>query len=84
MPIVYKSSDSMNSSILVFTFSTIIVTTTVLYLSPNHCGIQHIILINDLDVYEQSLDPEFCEVLVGKIDVFNDHCEPKVEIIDCG
>ena len=39
---------------------------------------------NDLETYGQTLDPEFCEVLVEKIDLFNDDCEPKVEILDCG
>ncbi|MBS3922954.1 MAG: hypothetical protein KGZ37_07420 [Nitrosarchaeum sp.] len=48
------------------------------------CGLQHIVIINDLKSYESSFDPEFCEGLVEKINLFNDDCEPKVEIIDCG
>ena len=48
------------------------------------CGIQHIVIINDLKSYESSFDPEFCEGLVEKINLFNDDCEPKVELIDCG
>ncbi|EIJ66068.1 hypothetical protein BD31_I0597 [Candidatus Nitrosopumilus salaria BD31] len=42
------------------------------------------ILINDISLYEKSLDPEFCEIIVEKINSFNDECEPKIEILDCG
>ncbi|MBI5860170.1 MAG: hypothetical protein HZB73_05765 [Nitrosarchaeum sp.] len=48
------------------------------------CGIQHIAIISDLESYEKSLDPEFCDVLVEKINLFNDDCKPEVEILDCG
>lgn len=48
------------------------------------CGIQHIVIINDLKSYESSLDPDFCDGLVERIILFNDDCEPKVEILDCG
>ncbi len=52
--------------------------------SGNSCGIRHIVIINDLKNYEKSLDPEFCEELVEKIDSFNMQCSPYVEILDCG
>ncbi len=48
------------------------------------CGIQHMIILNQISSYEQSLEPEFCEVIVEKIDLFNDDCEPQIEILDCG
>ena len=48
------------------------------------CGIQHITIINDLKSYDESFDPEFCDGLVERINLFNDDCDPKVEIIDCG
>ena len=48
------------------------------------CGIQHIAIMADLKSYEKSLDPEFCNVLVEKINLFNDGCKPEVEILDCG
>jgi len=48
------------------------------------CVPQHMILINDISLYEKSLDPEFCEAIVEKINLFNDKCEPKIEILDCG
>ena len=48
------------------------------------CGIQHIAIMADLESYEKSLDPEFCDVLVEKINLFNADCKPEVEILDCG
>ena len=48
------------------------------------CGLQHIAIISDLKSYEQSFDPEFCDVLVEKINLFNADCKPEVEILDCG
>jgi len=50
----------------------------------NSCLVQHIQILNDVKKYEQSLDPEFCENLVKKINLFNDDCEPQVDILDCG
>jgi hypothetical protein len=38
----------------------------------------------DLKSYEKSLDPEFCDTLVNKINLFNSSCNPEVEILDCG
>ena len=49
----------------------------------NSCGIQHMLILNDIFLYEKSLDPELCEIIVEKIDSFNDSCEPKIEILDC-
>ncbi len=48
------------------------------------CGIQHMIILNEITSYKQSLEPEFCEIIVEKIDLFNDDCEPQIEILDCG
>jgi len=48
------------------------------------CGIQHIAIMADLKSYEKSLDPEFCDVLVEKITLFDANCKPEVEILDCG
>ena len=48
------------------------------------CGIQHIAIMADLESYEKSFDPELCDVLVEKINLFNDDCKPEVEILDCG
>ena len=50
----------------------------------NSCGIQHMIILNEITSYEKSLEPEFCEIIVEKIDLFNDDCKPQIEILDCG
>jgi len=48
------------------------------------CGFRHITIMNDLKLYERSLDPEFCDALVEKINLFNLDCKPEVDILDCG
>ncbi len=52
--------------------------------SSYSCGIQHMIILNEITSYKQSLEPEFCEIIVEKIDLFNDVCEQQIEILDCG
>lgn len=55
-----------------------------IFIFENSCGLKHIAILNDLKTYESTLDPEFCEELVEKIDSFNMQCKPEVEILDCG
>ncbi len=50
----------------------------------NSCGIKHVTLLNDIQIFEQNGDPEFCENTVNKILEFNEQCEPYIEILDCG
>jgi len=52
--------------------------------TSNTCGIEHMIILNEITSYEKSLEPEFCEIIVEKIDLFNDDCKPQIEILDCG
>jgi len=52
--------------------------------SDYSCGIQHMVILNEINSYELSLEPEFCEIIVEKIDLFNNDCEPQIEILDCG
>ena len=53
-------------------------------INENSCGIQHVVLINNLQQYERSLDPEICEPLIDEINLFNEQCDPEIEIFDCG
>ena len=53
-------------------------------LTNNSCSIDHIVISNEISSYEQSLDPEFCENVLEKIDLYNDQCESQIEILDCG
>lgn len=72
------------SRLLIFISITILVIFIFFIISDNSCGVKHILIVNDLKSYEQSLDPEFCEDLVEKIDLFNSQCNPQIEILDCG
>ena len=55
-----------------------------IYSIDSSCGLKHMIILNEISSYEKSLEPEFCEIIVEKIDLFNDECEPQIEILDCG
>lgn len=57
---------------------------SVVLISDSSCGIRHIAIINDIQSYEKSLDTEFCEDVIEKIDSYNVQCVPQVEILDCG
>ena len=48
------------------------------------CGVEHMSILNEIKIYEKSLDPEFCEIILKKINSFNDRCTPTLEILDCG
>jgi len=52
--------------------------------SLSSCGVQHMFIMNDLKIYKESQDPEFCFDLLTKIYAFNDECEQTIEILDCG
>ena len=56
----------------------------VLVTTWNFCGISHVSIISDISKYYDTLDPEFCESLVYRIDEFNEQCSPRIEILDCG
>ena len=61
----------------------ILVVIVLISTTGNFCGLQHMTILTEITSYEKSLDPEVCEVIVEKIDFFNDECEPRIEILDC-
>lgn len=48
------------------------------------CEVRHVNILNDLQKYENDLDPEFCEELVYRIIELNENCDTDIEILDCG
>jgi hypothetical protein len=50
----------------------------------NSCEVEHISILSEIQTYEKTLDPEFCEKTIHKILDYNDKCEPYIEILDCG
>lgn len=77
-------SQKNKSKILLIVISGILVSILLILFSNYSCGIQHMMILNEINSYQETLDPEFCEVIVEKIDLFNDSCEPQIEILDCG
>ena len=49
-----------------------------------HHWCEHISILNEIKIYDKSLDSEFCEIILKKINSFNDICTPTLEILDCG
>jgi len=70
--------------IVLLTVTCLVIFAIFVLIQKPFCGIEHLIIMSDLAYYEQTLDPEFCESLVHRIDSFNEDCEPYVEILDCG
>ena len=70
-----------NTVLIIIIISTTIILGITIWLS---CPIIHLGILNDIEMFNESLDPEFCESIVYRIDAFNEKCEPEIEIIDCG
>ena len=66
--------------ILILSFFLVVV----LMFTNNSCSVDHVIISNEIRTYEKSLDPEFCENILEKIDLYNDQCTSQIEILDCG
>ena len=73
-----------NKKILILIFVVIGIGLTGIFISENSCGVKHMMILNDMKTYEETLDPEFCEDILEKIDSFNEQCKPEIEILDCG
>jgi hypothetical protein len=56
----------------------------ILILDDSSCIVDRVIISNEISSYEKSLDPEFCENILEKIDLHNDQCDSQIEILDCG
>ena len=79
--LILQKNNSRNIILIVFGIFVV----TIIFLSyDTSCGVEHISILNEIKIYEKSLDPEFCESILEKIDSFNDICKPTLEILDCG
>ena len=79
--LILQKNNSRNIILIVFGIFAV----TIIFLSyDTSCGVEHMSLLNEIKIYEKSLDPEFCESILEKIDSFNDICKPTLEILDCG
>lgn len=52
--------------------------------ADSSCNVKNIVISNEISSYEKSLDPETCENILEKIDLYNDECSSHIEILDCG
>ena len=79
--LIFQKTNLRN--LILLTCGILIVILFVLFTNDS-CNFERILILDDISSYEQSLDPEFCEIIVEKIDVFNSKCESAIEILDCG
>jgi hypothetical protein len=83
LPWKLTSQRNKSKTLLIILCGILILILAILF-SNSSCGIQHMTILNEIDSYQETLDPEFCEIIVEKIDLFNDSCKPQIEILDCG
>ena len=79
--LIFQKNNLRNIFLIIFGISIAIV---IFFTSDTSCGIEHMSILNEIQIYEKSFDPEFCELILEKIDSFNYICSPKIEILDCG
>ena len=48
------------------------------------CLIKHVVVVNELEQYQKTMDPELCDNLLDKIIKLNEECGIEIEPIDCG
>lgn len=70
----------------VIVMGTCIVTTIILYnyWSIPNCTMKQLVVMDDKNRYQESLDPEICDDLLNKIIKLNDECGIELEPVDCG
>ena len=79
--LIFQKNNLINVFLIIFAISIVIV---IFFTYDTSCGIEHMSILNEIRIYEKSLDPEFCELILEKIDSFNYSCNPTMEILDCG
>ena len=62
----------------------ILIFVVIFFTYDTSCGVEHFMILNEININEKSFDPEFCEYILEKIDSFNNQCSPTIEILDCG
>ncbi len=70
-------------NLILITFGILFIIIIIISIDP-FCKFETILISGDVSSYEQSLDPEFCEIIVDRINLFNEDCESQIEILDCG
>ena len=80
MSVKHKKSKLINAALIGISFLGVLLSFAVW----NSCGIEHVAIISEIQTYEKTLDPVFCETLVLRILEYNDKCDNYIEIFDCG
>jgi len=79
--LIFQKNNLRNILLIIFG---ILITAVFFYSYDSSCGVKHMSILNQIQIYDETLDPEFCEMVLENIDSFNDGCSPEFEILDCG
>ena len=79
--LIFQKNNLRNILLIIFG---ILIFIAIFFSYDTSCGVDHMSILNEIKLYEKSLDPEFCELILEKIDSFNYSCTPTFEILDCG
>lgn len=71
-------------SITIFVSCFLIILGSFLVLQYGQCSVDKFVISQDLENWQENLDPEDCENILDRIYQFNDQCEENIEIVDCG
>ena len=79
--LIFQKNNLRNIFLIIFGISIFL---AIFFTYDTSCGVEHMSILNEIQIYEKSFDPEFCESIIPKIDSFNNQCNPTIEILDCG
>ena len=79
--LIFQKNNLRNIFLIIFAFSIFL---AIFFTYDTSCGVEHFMILNEINVNEKSFDPEFCESILEKINTFNNQCSPTIEILDCG
>ena len=79
--LIFQKNSLRNILLIIFG---ILIVVVFFHSYDSSCGIKHMSILNQIQIYDDTLDPEFCEMVLENINSFNDVCSPAFEILDCG
>jgi hypothetical protein len=71
-------------ALIVITIGSILVFVSYVVESLNVCPIRQLNLAGEIKKYDETKDPQTCDMLNTKISQFNSECKSDIEELDCG
>ncbi len=71
-------------TLIIITVGSILVFVSYTVESSNICPIHQLSIASQIQKYDETKDPQTCEMLNAKISQFNSQCKSDIEELDCG